>query len=198
MHQLVEYLLGAALLSQGLQSARPLVPTILGSVAVLNTTSVKGPLSTFPKVSRAVHRILDVLLVAAIGGAAVLLGNHVDSSVRFILGGIAAGEAFVVWRTDYTTPVRSPRRLSGRLGQAAAGVAAVRAAAAQKAVDAPSTPSATAAGRPDSMSASSGPASAPAPDPAGPPAADRSAVIGQKAGRAAGKLYNAARQRKRP
>ena len=45
MHQLVEYLLGVALLSQGLQTAEPLVPAVLGALVLLNAAIVDGPLS---------------------------------------------------------------------------------------------------------------------------------------------------------
>ena len=63
MHQLVEYLLGVALLSQGLRTTEPLVPTVLGALVLLNVAVVDGPLSAFKAVSRGFHRGVDVALV---------------------------------------------------------------------------------------------------------------------------------------
>ena len=100
MHQLVEYLLGVALLSQGLRTTEPLVPTVLGALVLLNVAVVDGPLSAFKAVSRGFHRGVDVVLVAAMV-VAVLLVDSLTSSVQFMIGGCAAVMAFLIWRSDY-------------------------------------------------------------------------------------------------
>ena len=101
MHQLVEYLLGVALLSQGLQTVEPLLPTILGVLVLVNAAVVDGPLSAGRVVSRPVHRILDVVLVVVMVLAAVLSGDLMTSSVRALVLISAAVMAFLAWRSDY-------------------------------------------------------------------------------------------------
>ena len=104
MHQLVEYLLGVALLSQGLRTTEPLVPTVLGALILLNVAVVDGPLSAFKAVSRGFHRGVDAVLVAAMVVAVLLV--DLTSSVRFMIGGSAAVMAFLIWRSDYREPVK--------------------------------------------------------------------------------------------
>jgi len=104
MHQLVEYLLGVALLSQGLRTTEPLVPTVLGALILLNVAVVDGPLSAFKAVSRGFHRGVDAVLVAAMVVAVLLV--DLTSSVRFMIGGCAAVMAFLIWRSDYREPVK--------------------------------------------------------------------------------------------
>jgi hypothetical protein len=101
MHQLVEYLLGVALLSQGLQTVEPLLPTLLGVLVLVNAAIVDGPLSAGRAVSRPVHRIIDVVLVVVMVLAALLSGDAMTSSVRALVLISAAVMAFLVWRSDY-------------------------------------------------------------------------------------------------
>ena len=103
MHQLVEYLLGVALLSQGLQTVEPLIPTILGALVLLNAAIVDGPLSAGRVVTRPVHRVIDVVLVAVMVLAAALAGDSMTSSVRALVLVSAAVMAFMVWRSDFRT-----------------------------------------------------------------------------------------------
>jgi hypothetical protein len=105
MHQLVEYLLGVALLSQGLQTTEPLVPTVLGALVLLNAAIVDGPLSAGRAVSRPVHRGADAVLVAMMV-AAVIFVDSLTSSVRIMIGFSAAIMAFLIWRSDYRTRVK--------------------------------------------------------------------------------------------
>jgi hypothetical protein len=112
MHQLVEYLLGVALLSQGLRTTEPLVPTVLGALVLLNVAVVDGPLSAFKAVSRWFHRGVDAALVAAMVVAALLV-DSLTSSVRFMIGGCAAVMAFLIWRSDYREPVKRAPVASG-------------------------------------------------------------------------------------
>ncbi|MGD9702728.1 MAG: hypothetical protein AB7Q42_04880 [Acidimicrobiia bacterium] len=123
MHQLVEYLLGVALLSQGLQTREPLVPTVLGALVLLNAATVDGPLSAGKAVSRALHRVVDALLVAAMV-AAVVLVDSLTSSVQAMLVGCAVIIAFLIWRSDYRervqrVPVAAPRGRSEEVGRMA-------------------------------------------------------------------------------
>jgi hypothetical protein len=105
MHQLVEYLLGIALLSQGLQTSEPLVPTLVGALVLLNAATVDGPLSAGRWVTRSVHRIVDAVLVAVMVLVAVLV-DSMASGARVMIAGSAAVIAFLVWRSDYRDKVR--------------------------------------------------------------------------------------------
>ena len=123
MHQLVEYLLGVALLSQGLRTTEPLVPTVLGALLLLNVAVVDGPLSAFKGVSRGFHRGVDAVLVVAMV-VALLLVDSLTSSVQFMIGGCAAVMAFLIWRSDYRervkkTPVASGAGRSEEVGRLA-------------------------------------------------------------------------------
>ncbi len=177
MHQLVEYVIGVLLVSQGLQAAEPAIPTLIGAAVLANAAIAKGPLAAFPKVPRAIHRIADLVLLVATAVAACLPGSIVDTSTRVILIGVGAVFAYVVWKTDYR---EKPRRAS-RLRRAAPPTST-----------SPTTPassSGAAVGQP-------GPAAEAPRRPTPSPGFD-SEQIGRAAGRTAGKLYNAARRRKR-
>lgn len=124
LHQLVEYLLGVLLVAQGLQTSKPLVPTLLGAAVLLNAATARGPVAAFPRVPRPVHRWVDVALVAVIVGAALLTGDQVTPNVRWVLLGVAVVDAFVVLRSDYTPPVARQKAVpadgrSAQIGRAA-------------------------------------------------------------------------------
>ena len=102
MHQAVEYLLGGILVAQGLQSPDPLVPTLAGVLVLANACTVRdGALSAFRLLSRATHRILDVIVIAAVLVLAVQPWLTVDSGARIVMVGIAAVMAFVWWQSSF-------------------------------------------------------------------------------------------------
>ena len=102
MHQVVEYLLGGVLVAQGLQSPDPLVPTVAGVLVLANACTVRdGALSAFRVLSRATHRILDVIVIAAVLVLAVQPWLAVDSGARIVMVGIAAVMAFVWWQSSF-------------------------------------------------------------------------------------------------
>jgi hypothetical protein len=71
MHQLVEYILGIALVASGAQSPTPAVPAVLGGLILLNAALTKGAIGAFRAYSRKVHRLLDpVVILVCLGGAA--------------------------------------------------------------------------------------------------------------------------------
>ncbi len=131
MHQLVEYLIGALLISQGFQSSEPMIPTVLGVAVLVNAAVAKGPLGAFPKLHRHVHRVVDVVLLALIVLAVLFAGDAITSTVRFVLIGAAVVYGVVVLRTNYAPPVkRQPISADGgrsteigRLAGRATGVA---------------------------------------------------------------------------
>ncbi len=128
MHQLVEYILGIALISQGVQSPKPLVPSLFGLAIMINASAVAGPLSAFRAIPRPVHRIADFVLAAAMVVGAVILHSHIDGASQFMVIGVGLVMGFIAWRTNYAEkPKRAPIASDGRsdeIGRIAGRVAA--------------------------------------------------------------------------
>ncbi|MCX6519465.1 MAG: hypothetical protein NTZ21_02225 [Actinobacteria bacterium] len=119
MHQAVEYLLGGVLVAQGLQSPDPLVPTLAGVLVLANACTVRdGALSAFRVLSRATHRVLDVVVIAAVLVLAVQPWLAVDSGARIVMVGIAAVMAFVWWQSSFA---EKAKREATRAAMAAEG-----------------------------------------------------------------------------
>lgn len=107
MHQIVEYLLGGALVAQGLQSPEPVAPALAGLLVLANAATVRGAaLSAFRVVSRRVHRVLDLVVIAAVVVLAVQPWIDVDDGSRLVMLGIAAVLGFVWWRSSFAERVR--------------------------------------------------------------------------------------------
>lgn len=108
IHQLVEYILGLALVSLGLQSPEPEVPAVVGLLVVANASIVRrSPLSAFRLVDRAVHRWLDVVVMAVLVVAAVQPWFDTVPADRVTIGGVAFIMGFVWWRSSFA---EKPRR----------------------------------------------------------------------------------------
>jgi hypothetical protein len=111
LHQAAEYVVGVALIAQGLQAAEPLVPGAAGALIVVNAAVAKGPLSAFALVGRRLHRVLDVGLIALLAAAAVT--PWVETAMRFVLVAFAIVLGFVARYTRYET--RADLAATGRL-----------------------------------------------------------------------------------
>ena len=110
MHQVAEYVIGAAFVAQGVQSPTPTVPTILGGVVMLNTACAKGPLAAFRIFGPKVHRILDWTVIAIIGLVAALPLFSIESGTRLIIGAFGVALGFISWQSDYTLKVPKARK----------------------------------------------------------------------------------------
>ena len=168
MHQLVEYILGGALVASGLQSPYPLVPAVLGGIVMGHAAITRGALAAFRVIDRRLHRVLDPLVIGLQVLGAVQPWITVDPGTRVIIGGIAAVH-FVVWFSSSFSekpkkPAKSEQATSGQ-------------AKSERAESAP-------AGNPNGT-----PSDAPV-------AGDRSAEIGRSAGRMVGSGVNAVRRAK--
>jgi hypothetical protein len=121
LHQAAEYVVGVALIAQGLQAAEPLVPGAAGALIVVNAAVAKGPLSAFSVVGRRLHRILDVVLIAVLVAAAVT--PWVETAMRFVLVAFAVVLGFVARYTRYETRAEASatRRLHAREAGGTAG-----------------------------------------------------------------------------
>jgi len=136
MHQLVEYILGGALVASGLQSPTPLVPSVLGGIVMVHSAITIGPLGAFRVIRRRLHRVIDPVVLVAEFAAALQPWISLESGTRIIIIGIAFVHLFVWWQTSYTERVKSAKipadggrsnevgRLAGRL--VGNGVNAVR------------------------------------------------------------------------
>ena len=100
LHQLAEYIVGGAMLASGLQSPKPLIPAIVGSLILLNTAIVDAPFGAFRLVGRRLHRILDYIVLGIATVACAAPGMDVATRLVQIL--IVIVFAVVVWRTDYS------------------------------------------------------------------------------------------------
>lgn len=96
MHQIVEYILGGALVASGLQSPYPVMPAVLGGVIMLHAAFTKGALAAFNVIDRRIHRFIDPLIILLVVSSAIRPWAEVDEGTRVIILGIAAVH-FVVW-----------------------------------------------------------------------------------------------------
>ena len=95
-HQLVEYILGIALVASGLQSPTPIVPAVLGGFVLLYAAITRGALAAFRLIDRRVHRVADPVLVVVQVAAALQPWVSVDNATRIVMIGIAVVH-LVVW-----------------------------------------------------------------------------------------------------
>ena len=177
MHQLVEYILGGALVASGLQSPQPLVPAVLGGIVMVHAAITRGALAAFRIIDRRLHRLLDPAVIALEVVAAVQPWVSVDNGTRVIIAGIAAVHLVVWLGSSFTEKPKTPKAPKGATGA--------------KQPD-------TAAARP-SGSASASSATAPAAAPAADTPKDRAADLGRSAGRLVGggvKAVRAARAKR--
>lgn len=114
MHQIAEYVIGVSLVATGAQSTTPVIPVVLGAAVVVNTASADGPLSAFRRVSRRVHRVIDIVLavVAVVACAAA----DVETGVRVVMVLVVAVFVVVLLRTDYTQRPLRAERVGGDVG----------------------------------------------------------------------------------
>lgn len=101
IHQLTEYLIGVALIAQGLQERDPLVPALAGIAVMGNASIVRGPLGAFKWVGRGLHRWLDIAVMAGILVAAVQPWFEVPAGGRLIMLVMLVPLGFLWFYTDW-------------------------------------------------------------------------------------------------
>ncbi len=101
VHQLAEYLIGIALVAQGMQDISPVVPSVAGALVMVNTSIARGPLGAFRFVSRAVHRWLDIVVMAAILVGALQPWVAVEIAGRLIMLVMLVPLGFLWFYTDW-------------------------------------------------------------------------------------------------
>lgn len=125
IHQLAEYLIGVALVAQGLQDPDPLVPAVAGVVVILNVAIARGPLGAFRWIGRRTHRWLDLAVMVAILVGAVQPWVAVGSAGRLIMVVMLLPLGFLWFYTDWA---ERPERRERRAERAVTGEAAGRSA----------------------------------------------------------------------
>ena len=118
MHQLVEYILGGALIASGLQSPTPLVPAVVGGLVMLHAALTIGPLGAFRVIGRRTHRVIDVVIISIEFLAVVQPWIELDNGTRIIIAGIASVHLFVWWNTNFAERPKS-QPMSGEGGRSA-------------------------------------------------------------------------------
>lgn len=99
MHQLVEYILGGALVASGIQSPYPVMPAVLGGVIMLHAAFTRGALAAFNVIDRRIHRFIDPFIIVLVIFSAIRPWATIDDGTRFIVLGIAAVHT-VVWMSS--------------------------------------------------------------------------------------------------
>ena len=107
MHQLVEYILGGAMIAAGLQSPTPVVPSVVGGIVMLHAAMTIGPLGAFRVIGRRVHRVVDIGVIALEVAAGAQPWIDLDSGTRFVVIGIAFVHLFVWWNSSFATRTKS-------------------------------------------------------------------------------------------
>lgn len=100
-HQLVEYLIGLALISVSFQSPKPTVPALLGLLIILNAAVTRGPAGAFRLVHRRVHKWLDVVIMVLLVAMAVQQWADIDMAGRLLLAAIAVVMFFIWFHSDF-------------------------------------------------------------------------------------------------
>lgn len=118
IHQLAEYLIGVALVAQGLQDPDPLIPSVAGVVVIVNVAIARGPLGAFKWVGRRLHRWLDLVVMVAILFAALQPWAVVSSAGRLIMVVMLVPLGFLWFYTDWA---ERPQRRDRRAERAATG-----------------------------------------------------------------------------
>jgi hypothetical protein len=110
LHQALEYAIGLGLIFQATQGGAMTPAVIAGAVLLIAAATVDGPLGAWRGVSRRGHRIVDIVVVAAMLALAVIPGTGIDGLARGALGLGALLLALLVVLTDC-----SPKQPRGRL-----------------------------------------------------------------------------------
>jgi hypothetical protein len=116
IHQLAEYLIGIALVSQGLSDPQPLVPTFAGALVVVNAAIVTGPLGAFKMIGRSVHRWMDVAVMIVLAVGALQPWFDVSSAGRAVMLLILIPLGFLWFYTDWAERASRRQRRAAAAG----------------------------------------------------------------------------------
>jgi hypothetical protein len=122
IHQMIEYVIGIALISSSVQLPDPAVPALLGLLIVLNAAIAKGSAGAFRLVGRRLHRTLDLVVIGILTFLALQPWLSIDITSRMLIGAIAFILCFVWFYTDFADqPTKAERRAQRSAAKAARG-----------------------------------------------------------------------------
>ena len=101
IHQVIEYIIGIALISSSVQLPEPAVPALLGLLIILNAAIAKGSAGAFRLVGRRLHRTLDLVVIGILVFFAFQPWLSIDITSRMLIGAIAFILCFVWFYTDF-------------------------------------------------------------------------------------------------
>jgi hypothetical protein len=104
MHQIVEYVLGVALIMTAVQQPEPAIPAMMGLLVLLNTSVAIGPAGAFRLVPRGLHKQLDLVVIGLLFFMAAQPFWSVDSTGRMIMAAIGVVMLFIWFHSDFTAP----------------------------------------------------------------------------------------------
>jgi hypothetical protein len=114
MHQVVEYLIGLALISFAFQSPRPAAVATVGIVIVLNAALSGGAAGAFRLLPQRLHRVIDVVVMVVLLVLAVQPWIDLDLTSRLVIGGIVFVLFFVWFHTDFAPRLSRAQRRAAR------------------------------------------------------------------------------------
>jgi hypothetical protein len=124
IHQMIEYVIGIALISSAAQLPDPAVPALLGMLVVLNAAVAKGSAGAFRLVGRRLHRALDLVVIGILVFFTLQPWLSVDISSRMLIGAIALILTVVWFYTDFAEQrTRTERKVQRTADKAARGPA---------------------------------------------------------------------------
>lgn len=101
IHQIVEYIVGLALISVAFQSPRPAVPAVMGLLIILNAAITIGAAGAFRLIHRRVHKWIDVVLMVLLVVMGVQQWADIDIAGRLLLCVMAVVLAFIWFHSDF-------------------------------------------------------------------------------------------------
>ena len=120
LHQAAEYLIGIAVVATAIQDPKPVVPSIVGVLVILNAAIVRGPLGAFKWFGRRVHRWIDLFLMIVILFVVFQPFADVPITGRGVMLLALVPYAFLWFYTDWAErPARKERRaaVAGETGE---------------------------------------------------------------------------------
>ncbi len=122
MHQVVEYILGGALVASGLQSPTPIVPSVLGGLIMLNAALTKGALCAFRAYDRGVHRIIDIAIIILCFASLAQPWVEYEFGTKVIVFAITTVLVVVFFGSDYSERKKKvPKQAAAADGAASSG-----------------------------------------------------------------------------
>ena len=110
MHQLVEYILGGALVATGIQSPYPVMPAVLGGLIMLHAAFTRGALAAFNVIDRRIHRFIDPFIIVLVVFSAIRPWAEIDDESRVVVLGIAAVHAVVWMSSSFAEKPTKPKK----------------------------------------------------------------------------------------